>query len=309
MSEFVERAQAPEKNSGLSKTEERALIHDYRRGLDASQWDGRWATKEERERLIALGQQAEQRLISSHLPLVRALAWGFYSKNRTYVEYDELVAAGNEGLWIALQKFKLSKGARFSTYASWWISNKIRLAIREARWMIRIPDHVYKELLRVLKFIARFTHENFRPPSHSEMGQKFGKSEWYIRKLLSWNESQEVSLSTPIGDDGVSTLEDIVVDWSNYLPSEVVTNAALRDQIERILRTLTPREEKVIRMRFGFEEGGECSLSTIGEVLELHGERVRQVEVTGIRKLRHPARSARLIPFLRQSQEYRTDDK
>ena len=174
------------------------------------------------------------------------------------------------------------------------------LAVRESRWRIRIPDQTYKLFLRAIRFVAEFSQREGRPPSLAEIGEKFHRSPAFFQRLLSWNEQQEISLSTPVGDHGTSVLADFIEDRSTNSQSDVVTSVDLKNKIAQVLRTLTPREEKIIKMRFGLEGGEELALSSVGKSLDLGPERTRQIEVNAIRKLRHPARARVLKPFLRE---------
>lgn len=242
----------------------------------------------------------EHELVLSNLFVVEVIAKKYYSLNKAFVQLEDLIAAGYEGLVVAVKRFDPKRGVQFKTYASWWIRNRIGREIRHSRWIIDIPERDYRRVLKLLK-VVRILRQGFgREPTAEEIAKYMDIPCSTARHLLRWTSSDVLSLDMPVGEDGISTLADFITDrhclWRTA--DGQTERSGLADGLAGILHTLTPREEKIIKMRFGLEDGSEYSLEEIGQSFAITRERVRQIEAKAMRKLRHPSRSRKLAPFL-----------
>lgn len=244
--------------------------------------------------IIADGEEAKQTLISSNLRLVVSIAKKYVGRGMLFLD---LIQEGNCGLIKAVDKFDYKKGFKFSTYATWWIRQSITRAIADQARTIRIPVHMVETINKLARIQRQLTLELNREPSEEELAQKMGTSVEKIREI--YKISQEpVSLETPIGEEDDSHLGDFIKDESNMSPEEYATNEMLKDEISDVLLTLTEREEKVIRLRFGLEDGKSRTLEEVGQLFGVTRERIRQIEAKALRKLRHPSRSRKLRDYL-----------
>lgn len=279
----------------LTREEEISLFRTYRIGLKAQR------KQENRDintlALVERGEEAKQKLADAHLPLVMSVARSFYRTNRGHVDFEDLIGAANEGLTIALRRFDLKRGYRFSTYASWWIRNKIMAEIRQNRWSMHIPDRIYRKVLTLWRFKAHFAQEHGREPNLDEIARDLGLTRWEATTLQVWAEREIVSLDIPAGDDGESTLVDFIP-GGFFLPDEMEDVVELHELTRKVISTLTPREEQVVRMVLGIGERTEHTITEAAQKFVVSRERLRQILGKSLRKLRHPSRAKRLRPFI-----------
>jgi RNA polymerase primary sigma factor len=275
--------------SGLSRQEEYRLITVYQQGKQETAEPGA---------LPPHSRAARDELVEAHQPLVKKMAAAYVKKHRGYVEYDDLVSAGNEGLLVALDRFDTCKQWRFNTYARCWVANKIRLWIRQERWQFRIPDHAYKNALKILRVIRLIRSERVRVTAE-EIAARTNIHELTIHRIFGWIDQQFISLDIPVGDEGKSTLVDCLEDRWIGRPSDAVEDSKCRMTVSRILETLSPKEEKVIRLRFGIGCKGEHSPAQIAQEFGVRTRRVQEIERHALRRLREPARATELFPLIR----------
>lgn len=301
---FSKQEQNDEK-FGIGKDKELALIFSYQGAVGGQCQVLIGKSVPSDANLFEEGIRAGEHVLANYSPLVISIARELYEKNTKCLDFEDLIGAGNEGLVLALHRFNPLMGCRFGTYAAWWIRNRISLAIRSARWIMRIPDRTYKQLLKVMKCIGLFTRRYGCVPSIPEISGLTKLSTEVVKRCLIWASHHELSLETPIGEDGQGTLGDLIEDRCGLSYQDAVDSLMRNQLIEAIggvLRTLTPREEKVIRMRYGLDEDGEeGKLRGIGSSLALSAEAVRHIEAVAIRKLRQPSRARKLRPFTREA--------
>ncbi len=280
---FPEKLTFPKAKDFLQDSKFTDKLKDYEIELDSYfnniEWDS---------------ERAKKHLIEANLRLVVSVAKKHIGRGMSLLD---LIQEGNIGLTRAVEKFDHHKGFKFSTYATWWIRQAITRAIADQARTIRIPVHMVETINKLLRVSRRLAQEQGKQPSSKEIGQEMEMAPEKVEEIIKVSQLP-ISLESPIGDEEDSHLGDFIEDRNTLPPADVASRQLLKEQIEEVLSTLTPREQRVLQLRFGLEDGRSRTLEEVGKEFNVTRERIRQIEAKALRKLRHPSRSRRLKDYL-----------
>ena len=251
-----------------------------------------------------LDKRAKDNLALANLRLVVNIAKKHVNRG---LHFLDLIEEGNIGLMKAVEKFEFERGYKFSTYATWWIRQAITRAIADQSRTIRIPVHMAETLHKINKIKRTFVQEHGREPTHAELAKELNMDEKKIKNIIKISK-EPISLETPVGDSEDAFIKDFIENENEFSPADTVASNDLKERVREVLKTLTPREEKVIKMRFGIDVASEHTLEEVGKDFGVTRERVRQIEVKALRKLRHPSRSKKLQTFFEKEYEFRPEE-